>query len=276
MKVKKTGRTSAPIKWHGGKSYLASRIIEMMPDHIHYVEPFFGGGAVLFQKTDEFVENHSEVINDIFGDLINFWKVLQSKSLFPKFERIVNLTPFAKPVWEDAVVCESTNSVERAVAFFVRFRQSRQGLGRDFATMSRTRTRRGMNEQVSSWLSAIAGLPEAHERLSRVAIFSEDANDLIQREDDVDTFYYCDPPYVAGTRVVKNAYTCEMSDAQHTQLLETLGSIKGKFLLSGYPNPMYNKAAKRFNWNRKDISIDNKASAQKSKPKKTECLWYNF
>ncbi len=85
---------SVPIKWHGGKTYLASRILELMPEHVHYVEPFFGGGAVLFRKPPELIEKHSEVINDIYGDLVNFWKVLQSPELFPEFERIANLTPF--------------------------------------------------------------------------------------------------------------------------------------------------------------------------------------
>jgi DNA adenine methylase len=276
MIVKQNNRVSAPIKWHGGKSYLAARIIEMIPVHTHYVEPYFGGGAVLFRKHEQLYVNHSEVINDVFGELVNFWRVLQSKSEFPEFERRVTLTPFAKPVWENATHCESTDNVDRAVAFFVRYRQSRQGLGRDFATMSRTRTRRGMNEQVSSWLSAIDGLHDAHERLSRVVIYCENAVEIIQREDDPNTFFYCDPPYVADTRVVKNAYSCEMANDEHGQLLDTLGHIRGKFLLSGYPNALYEDAAKRFGWTRLDIKIDNKASSQKTKPTKTECLWSNY
>lgn len=269
-------KASVPIKWHGGKSYLAARIVELMPPHVHYVEPFFGGGAVLFRKPFEIVHGHSEVINDLYGELITFWRVLQSAELFPSFQRRVALTPFAKPVWENAAKSESDDPVDVAFTFFIRYRQSRQGLGRDFATMSRTRTRRGMNEQVSSWLSAIDGLAEAHERLSRVVIFCQDASSLIRSEDDKDTFFYCDPPYVASTRVVDDAYSCEMTNGQHERLLETLGGLNGKFLLSGYPNPMYDAAARKYGWHRTDITIDNKASAQKTKPKKTECLWSNY
>jgi DNA adenine methylase len=272
----KSKSESAPIKWHGGKTYLASKIIELIPPHIHYVEPYFGGGAVLFNKPVELVEGHSEVINDVYGDLVTFWKVLQSTATFPEFERRMSLTPFAKPVWEESLHVDSVDPIERACAFFVRFRQSRQGLGRDFATMSRTRTRRGMNEQVSSWLSAIDGLAVAHERLRRVAIYCDDAPTIIEREDDANAFFYCDPPYIQRTRSVKSAYACEMSDTQHETLLDVLGGIKGKFLLSGYPDELYDKAAKRFGWNRLDITIDNKASSKKVKPSKTECLWSNF
>ncbi len=142
--------------------------------------------------------------------------------------------------------------------------------------MSRTRTRRGMNEQVSSWLSAVDGLAEAHNRLSRVAIYSEDARSVIRREDDRDTFFYCDPPYVGSTRVVEQAYSCEMTNDEHRLLLETLGSVKGMFLLSGYRNDLYDAAAKKHGWKRLDITIDNKASSQKVKPKKVECLWSNY
>jgi DNA adenine methylase len=272
----KPNEIAAPIKWHGGKTYLAARIIELMPDHVHYVEPFFGGGAVFFRKPDSLIACHSEVINDLFGELVNFWRVLKSESLFVEFEKRMNLTPFAKPVWEDAFDETSDNPVDRASGFFIRYRQSRQGLGNSFATMSRTRTRRGMNEQVSSWLSAVEGLPVAHERLKRVVIFCEDAVKLIRQEDDPKSFFYCDPPYITATRSSKEAYTYEMTNAQHSELLECLGCLSGKFLLSGYPNPLYDSAAAKFGWNRVDIQIDNKASSLKTKPTKTECLWSNY
>ena len=57
--------------------------------------------------------------------------------------------------------------------FFVRCRQSLAGRMKSFATLSRTRTRRGMNEQASAWLTAIEGLPAVrYARLSRVAILN--------------------------------------------------------------------------------------------------------
>ncbi len=266
----------APIKWHGGKYYLAPQIIDMMPPHVHYVEPFFGGGAVFFRKPSHLIEDHSEVINDLYGDLVNFWRVLQSQELYTEFQRRMDLTPFAKPIFDDMEELNSDDPLERACAFFIRYRQSRQGLGKDFATMSRTRTRRGMNEQVSSWLSAVEGLAEAHLRLRRVVIFNEDAVKLIRREDDPSTFFYCDPPYVAQTRASKDAYNFEMSDEAHQSLLETLGNIRGKFLLSGYRHEIYDNAANRFGWFRRDIEIDNKASGSKVKPIKIECLWSNY
>lgn len=267
---------SQPLKWHGGKFYLAAKIIALFPKHVHYVEPYFGGGSVLFSKPDIYIEGHSEVINDINTELTNFWSVLKDPELFGRFVREVEATPFSKLAWEDAQNPRSSDSVHRAWAFFVRYRQSRQGLGGDFATMSRSRTRRGMNEQVSSWLSAIEGLPEVHARLKRVVIFNDDAIRVIQREDSEHTFFYLDPPYLHETRTAIEAYEHEMATEQHITMLQTLSVVRGKFLLSGYPSMLYDEFANRCRWNRTDVTIDNKASGLKSKPLKTECFWTNY
>ena len=71
-------RTKSPLKWFGGKYYLAPEIVKRMPPHVHYVEPFFGGGAVLWAKDPQ---GKSEVVNDIHGRLMNFYRHLQAPHL---------------------------------------------------------------------------------------------------------------------------------------------------------------------------------------------------
>jgi len=266
-------KSSAPLKWHGGKSYLAEWIIGHMPEHTHYVEPFFGGGAVLFRKDPVGV---SEVINDGNAELTNFWFVLQDDDYFEDFLRTVQATPFSEREFDDAMSWDSADPVERAVAFFIRYRQSRQGLGRDFATLSRRRTRRGMNEQASSWWSAVDGLADAHDRLKRVVILNRDACDVIRQQDGESTLFYLDPPYVHATRTATNAYAFEMDHPAHERLLETLTGVSGHFILSGYPSDLYSRFADRHGWRCVTRSIDNKSSCAKSKAMKTECLWMNF
>ena len=84
-----------------------------------------------------------------------------------------------------------------------------------------------MNEQVSSWLLAVDGLPEAHERLSRVVVLNEDALSVIKREDGKGTFFYLDPPYVQSARHVKQAYEHEMTDQEHGQVIRITTRITG-------------------------------------------------
>ena len=273
--------TSLPLKWHGGKHYIAKQIIALFPprdSYVHYVEPFFGGGSVLFEHDSE---GKSEVVNDLNGELTNFWSVLQSPVGFAQMRRDLENIPLSINEFDKAQATlsepvESSVPVDRAVAFFIRYRQSRQGLGKDFATLSRNRTRRGMNEQASSWQSAIDGLPEAHARLKRVVILNSEAGKVICQQDGDKTVFYCDPPYLHETRKATDAYECEMSAVEHESLLQCLSRINGRFLLSGYPSRLYDHFAEAYKWRRVDIQIDNKASSAKTKEIKTECVWLNY
>src|SRR3989440_11889113 len=85
-----------PLKWHGGKHYLAGRIVALMPPHTHYVEPFAGGLAVLLAKDPDGV---SEVVNDIDAGLTNFWRVLQDEETFTAFRRRLEAVPFSEAEW---------------------------------------------------------------------------------------------------------------------------------------------------------------------------------
>ena len=264
----------SPLKYHGGKSYLAPWIVSQMPNHTHYVEPFFGGGSVLFSKPYDGV---SEVINDIDGDLMKFFDVLAKPKLFEKFRRRVATQPFSQPLWErsrDLLAAGGGTAVEQAVAFFILNRQSRAGQMQDFATLSRTRTRRGMNEQTSAWLSAIDGLVDVHERLQRVVILHKPAAEVIRQQDGPETLFYLDPPYPGHTRSAANVYRNEMSLDDHKQLLRVVLRCKGKVMISGYPSPLY--AVNLRSWRRVIKQIPNHAASGEKKRKMTEELWMNF
>lgn len=268
------------IKWHGGKSYLAKRIVELMPPHTRYCEPFFGGGSVLFARDGEGV---AEFVNDLNRNLTAFWYVIRDDELFARFIRYIEAIPFCSHVFDsasDILNNPGTNqhdekAIRTAAAFFIRNRQSRQGLGRDFATPTK-RLRRGMNENVSAWLSAVEGLPGVHDRLRRVEICNEPAVEFIKALDSPNTFFYCDPPYMHETRVTTGEYQHEMTEADHVELLQVLAEIKGKFLLSGYPSNTYQSFADQCGWHVVDVEIDNKASGKKVKDKKIERMWMNY
>jgi DNA adenine methylase len=263
-----------PLKWWGGKHYLAKKIIALMSNHIHYVEPYAGGLAVLLEKNPI---GHSEVVNDLNMELTNFWCVMQPQNgCFNQFIRQVEATPFSEIEWEDSDYDTHYTGpdVNRAVAFFIRCRQSRAGAMKDFATLSRTRTRRDMNEQVSAWWNCIAGLAEVSERLRRVVILNYDAIGVIKEQDGADTLFYLDPPYLGETRTSKDVYDCEMSRKEHERLLQTIQSVKGKVLLSGYRSTLYDQYLK--DWRRTDFSIDNKAAGGKTKRAMVESVWMNY
>jgi DNA adenine methylase len=298
--TKKEGlSTSAPLKWYGGKSYLAKQIVGLFPERVkngnnpdpedpgwtHYVEPYFGGGAVLFHMDPM---GASVVVNDISSQLMNFWRVLQDREQFLQFAAIMETMPFSEVAFEEAWhVCETANNLTHrltlaepslacAVAFFIKYRQSRQAAGKSFATLTKRRTRQGMNEQVSAWLSAVEGLPAAHSHLQQVVIRCDSALQVIESEDTERSLFYMDPPYMAELRMTKKAYDHEMTFAEHARMLEVLANMKGRFVLSGYHSDLYSEYARKHNWRIVEIKIDNKASSAKVKDDKLEVLWTNY
>lgn len=269
-----------PLKWHGGKHNLASRIVGLMPSHIHYVEPFAGGLSVLLAKNPEGV---SEVVNDLDGDLTRFWQVLQCESHFKEFLRLVQAVPFSEWEWEEAAKQRRTRGegdwpslIDRVAYWFVAVRQSLAGRMDAFASLSRRRTRRGRNEQASAWLTAIEGLPEVHARLKRVVILNRDALEVIRQQDGYRTCFYLDPPYHPSTRAATEVYAHEMTDTDHHCLLALLRNIKGKFLLSGYRCERYDLAAKEAGWNRVDFDVANHAAGGGEKRRMVESVWVNY
>jgi DNA adenine methylase len=288
----------SPGKWHGGKTYLASRIIALMPPRcknpnaptkddpgwLCYCEPYFGMGAVLLANDPEGI---SEVVNDINAELMSFWCVLQNAKTFDAFLRHVQAVPFSEAEWKNSILDLPGDSsfdgyggisVARAAKFFVRCRQSLAGRMKSFAPLSRNRTRRGMNEQVSAWLNCVEGLPAVHRRLSRVAIVGpKPAVQVICEQDGPRTLTYCDPPYVHSSRSSTEEYgEFEMTEAQHREFLETITSPsrQGRFLVSGYDNPLYREFLG--SWNRHEFSISNHAAGGKTKARMTEVVWTNY
>lgn len=269
----------APLKWHGGKHYLAERIVALMPPRcrtpnkpdpgdpgwLHYVEPYGGGLAVLLANNREDI---SEVVNDLDGRLMNFWRGLQDPKRFEQFRRRVQVTPFSEVEYQEA------EDLEDAASFFIRNRQSLAGRMDAFGSLSRTRTRRGMNEQASAWLSVVDGLLDVHKRLRGVVILNQPALDVIRTEDGPRTLFYLDPPYVASTRVAPAVYRLEMTNRDHRDLLRLLETVEGKVMLSGYRSELYDEHL--VGWTRHEFDVPNNAAGGRTKKRMIECLWCNF
>ena len=71
------------IKWVGGKSQLIEQLEALLPadfdkwENVTYIEPFVGGGAMLFYMLQRHTNISSAVINDINEDLTTCYKVVK-------------------------------------------------------------------------------------------------------------------------------------------------------------------------------------------------------
>jgi len=64
----------APFPWFGGKREVASDVWRALGDVDHYIEPFFGSGAVLLARPHL---PRFETVNDADGLLANFWRAVR-------------------------------------------------------------------------------------------------------------------------------------------------------------------------------------------------------
>ena len=137
-----------PVKWHGGKYYLAKKIISLFPLHRTYGEPFGGGASVLLNKHP----SEAEFYNDLDSELVNFFAVLRDRS--DELIHRLSLTPYSEAEFSGADR-SAADPVERARLFLVRHRQSFGGRGNSYSRSPPHESRRGMAKNVSAWLSAI-------------------------------------------------------------------------------------------------------------------------
>jgi DNA adenine methylase len=281
-----------PLKWHGGKHYLGRRILGLMPRHLYYVEPYFGGGQVLFARDPadpkywwsgltsdgRKPDGVSELVNDLDGDLMNFYAVLKDPGAFGRLRHLLELTPVSEPEWQAAgalLADGRADPVSRAAALFVFVRQSRQALRKDFVTPIRTRLRGGRQDHVNAWWGAVAGLEDVHRRLQDVLVLCRPALDVIRSEDTEATCFYLDPPYYHPTRTAKRAYgRFEMAEADHRELLDVIRQCKGKVMLSGYASTLYDTALA--GWARHTFDLPNNAAGGAKKDREEEVVWCNF
>lgn len=253
----------AIAKYPGSKWSLAKWIINFFPEHHSYLEPFFGSGSVLFNKT----RSNIETVNDIDGQVVNLFEWIRKDPERLAYE--IYWTPYARQVYEDAFAVVPEDSLGRAVNFYIRL-----NMGHGFRT---TGEKVGWKNDVQGRERAYASqdwchLPEkimqAAERLRGVQIENRPAVELISRFNSKRVLVYADPPYVFGTRHGKQ-YRYEMDDRAHGDLLDVLLSHMGPVLLSGYDNDLYNDRLR--GWHREETICYSQVCS-----KKKEVLWMNF
>lgn len=227
------------VRYHGGKWRIANWIIDQMPPHRIYVEPFAGAASVLMRKP----RSNVEVINDLHSRLINVFRVLRDPNQARNLERLLRLTPYSIEEYHMARE-QADDPIEDARRMIV---LGYQGHGSTAAASRRlTGWRRGVRPRGPHSADEWARLPDQVawwcERLQGVYIECSDAIDVILRWDSTNTLFYIDPPYLAETRSEgARGYAHEMSDEDHCALAEVLHSVKGMVILSGYPSQLYDE-----------------------------------
>jgi len=238
-------------------------ILPLIPTHQQYVEPFFGGGAIFFAKRP----SPHEVINDTLDCAITFYRVLKTR--FPELQSMIQATLHSESEHKRAKeLLNSEDDLLKAWAFWVQTQMSfSKNFGAGFAFGNNDKESISLKNKRDNFTDKYS------KRLERTEIFCRDALDIIKLKDTPDTFFYIDPPYVSSDCGHYKGYTTE----HFKELLDLLATIKGKFLLSSYPEPILLEYRDTHNWNFQDkidrVSVSGKGTQGKTK---IECLTFNY
>lgn len=232
---------NSPIRWVGGKQRLRKYVLDLLPAHTCYVEPFCGAAWVLFGKQPKGVE----VINDIDNDLINFFRVVkeQPQALIDSFEwELVSRAEFNRLKELDVT---KLDSIQRAHRFYYLIMA---GWGGEFKyPRFQTAVKDGAsgNRLINAILTLHERIMPVYKRLQTVIIESMQWADCVDRYDSPTTVFYIDPPYpMNNCNYVHNMR--DMND--HTTLMERLSKSKGRWIVSLYDNTAVRDLYKRFNF----------------------------
>lgn len=262
-----------PLRWAGGKNRIVDWIVPFLDaDASVYVEPYAGSAAVLLALPRCYP---FEVLNDIDGHLVTFYRVLQDRAKFRELLRRLVWTPYARAELVRAVETledPEADDVSRAWAVFVAHNQGISGRRADCAgNWGRTTTRDATGPQVSR----IHELRSVRDRLLGVQIDNRDALEVIRYWDSPRTMFYIDPPYHTDTNPThRTGYVAIADHAHYERLIELLVGIQGQVVLSGYEHDVYRPLVEA-GWDRYERRVasflGNTAIARDRR--RTEVLW---
>ncbi len=277
------------LKWPGGKGNLLHDLLPLIPYDEVFVDVFGGGGSVLLNRHPSPVE----VYNDLDGNLVNLFRVMQHPQHCVELERRLRSTLYSKSEFVKAIAiirgdAAPSDDIEQAWAMFVNMNQS--VVGRVIRTQGNWARAAisvsGESAVIAGWKSIIRRMPQMYQRLSQVMVEERDAVECVEYWDGPATVLYADPPYVHDTRVEDTYYAHEMTNEQHEALIAALIAAKGKVVVSGYDHPIYNQLDEK-GWDRIEINtVTHMTASQRSKGEgwdrevkprgeRTEVIWLN-
>ncbi|MCB1938615.1 MAG: DNA adenine methylase [Rhodocyclaceae bacterium] len=209
--------------WIGGKRRLAKRLLPLFPDHSCYVEPFCGAAALFFMKTPRGVE----VLNDISGDIVNLYRVVQHH--LEEFVRQFRWALVSRESFLQWKAADSTTltDIQRAARFYYLQKMCFGGkaTGQTFGTSTTSSPKLNLM-RIEEDLSA------AHLRLARCVVENLPWRECMTRYDRPGTLFFLDPPYWQT-----EGYGVPFGIEQYESIAQIAGQCAGKVIITVNDHP---------------------------------------
>lgn len=279
MGSQKEQKVRYPLKWWGGKQNLIKYILPLLPSestYDTYTEVFCGGAALFFSKNPVM----NEILNDLDGQLINFYRMLRHPVGGKKLKRQIDGTLYSRAEFNRAKAVnkdpQSYGRVTQAWALFVLCNQSKMATRTHWENgLLAHNGKRDYKAAFKFNIRKQIDYAAIQQRMETVIFENRDALKVLQQYDHAAAFHFIDPPYIGTVQAYKaDKYT----EVEYEQLLQFLTTCKGKFMLCGFLNELTDRYAQQHGWRK--IEFKQKKSAGTSTGKaqkiKVEVLWLNY
>jgi DNA adenine methylase len=250
------------IPWMGGKRRLADRLIPLFPPHECYVEVFAGGAALFFMRQQP---APVEVLNDINGELVNLYRVVQNhlEELVRQFKWALSSRQIFD--WQKHTRPETLTDVQRAARFFYLQHHAFGGrvTGQTFGTAT---TGPAINLlRIEEKLSA------AWQRLSGTYVENLPWLECAERYDRPHTFHYMDPPYWK-----MQGYGMDFEFQNYEKMAEFMRRCKGRVMVSINDHPDIRQVFEGFHFEGVNIRYSNANNRQSCPEASRELVILNW
>lgn len=262
------------LNYYGGKQHLAPILSSLIVrgSFDTYCEPFCGSAAVFFAAPGRWAR--IEILNDVSGELMNFYRVMRDDLLRPQLLDLLEFTPHSRETWREALHSKEDSPVRRAWRFFVIGQQSFNTAKRSWRLANRTHNYAAEWRDQCERLGAISFI----RRLQHASIECQSFDVIMQRLDAPDTLFYMDPPYIGAKDQagMKRAYDgFFLTPEQDALLIKLCIHAQGGIILSGYPRDDLPQS-----WQRLIIDVPvhsryDTSEPERAKGRATETIWVN-
>jgi len=182
--------TRPPFRYNGGHYFIANKLINYVPDHRIYVEPFAGSGAMFWRKRLAEVN----VLNDLNKDVMSLYRAV-------KYHKLNS--------------CNFRRDKQRVCNLFYEYNV-------------KMKTDKGIKKDINALINKIKHLDEYAGKLKNVKLYNRDYKEIVEAYDSPETFFYFDPPW-KGHNVSKGYdYSDEYFD--YDEFFDILTELQGMFM----------------------------------------------
>ena len=226
-----------PISYYGGKQSMLKDILPLVPSHDLYTEVFAGGAALLFAKKPVRVN----VTNDLNGELVNFYRTIVTDFDALRLEVLSTIHSREQHdvAWFIYRHPDYFDKIKRAWAIWTLSRLGFSGIFPNSFSFARTTGKNYPRVQTAK----DRFLTELKDLLEQCTIEQDDAMKILVRYDIPTAFHFVDPPYVGSDM---GHYSGMFSEEDLRHLLDILSRLKGKFMLTMYPNDLIQQSSEQY------------------------------